>query len=261
MILNSDDIKKIQFKKDNVVVKKVNLSIGHYYAKYCTIQDAFRELLGKKVFDLVGIKCPLYHYVEQAHCVISEDIKNFDTFYNPFDLEMNGYTLKDIKEKLLLQQEQGKFTNIDHIYFQIDVMHFIDILLSNIDRHISNFGFSLKDDNTGYLVVYDNADMLNEFEKATRPMAIETSEPLSFVFTSKRAEAKEFINNVDEGTYQYFMRIYEMLAPNRLFSMIKIIEIENNIKFHDKISVFKSYIRNYLMIGKILKQNNKIKKK
>lgn len=174
---------------------------------------------------------------------------------------MNGYTLKDVKEKLILQLEQGKFTNLNKIYFQIDVMHFIDILLSNIDRHISNFGFSLKEDNTGYLVVYDNADMLNEFDKATRPMSIETTEPLSFVFIKKGIEAKEFINNVDEDAYQYFMKIYDMLTPSRLFSMIKVIEKEINIKFPDKIFVYKSYVRNYLMIGKILKEKNKRKKK
>ena len=261
MILSCKDVELLQFKENDVVVKKVKLSTGEYYAKYCTVNDAFRELLGNKIFDLVGIKCPKYTYVSEAHCVISEDIRSFDTFYNPFDLGMNGYTLKNVKNKIGGQFIQGKFTNYKEICFQIDVMHFIDILFSNIDRHISNYGFSLKEDGTGYLVVYDNADFLKEFEKGTRPMSIDTSDGLSFVYTSKRDEAREFISKISEEEKQYFMKVYEMFSPIRVLTMINSISKENGIKLPNLLTTMNEYTRNYFMVGKLLKENNKTKKK
>ena len=160
MILNEKDIELLKFKENEVAVKRVLLSTGEFYAKYCTIHDAFMEILGSKVFSLVGIKCPNYTYIKDAHCVLSENVKNYDKFHNPFDLGMNGYTLTNVKNKLAGYFLQGKFTNHKEICFQIDIMHFIDILFSNIDRHLSNIGFSLKEDLMGYLVVYDNADFL-----------------------------------------------------------------------------------------------------
>lgn len=261
MILSNKDIELLKFKTNDVVVKKVSLSTGEYYAKYCTIQDAFMELLGNRVFDLVGIKCPKYQYVPGAHCVISEDVNNFDKFYNPFDLNMNGHTLRNVKNKIGGQYIQGRFTNYIEICLQIDIMHFIDILFSNIDRHISNFGFSLKEDGTGYLVVYDNADFLKEFEKATRPMSIDDSDTLSFVFTSKKEEAKDFISKLSEEEGLYLLKIYEMFSPIRLLTIINSISKENGIKLPSLLSIMKEYTRNYMGIGKLLKEKEIIRKK
>jgi hypothetical protein len=258
MKLSDKDVELLKFKENDVVVKKVILSTGEYYAKYCNIYETFMELLGNKVFALIGIKCPTYHYIKEAHCVLSEDVKKYDTFYNPFDLNMNGYTLRNVKCKLC---DSGLFFNMDEINFQIDVMHFIDILFSNIDRHISNFGFARREDGTGYLVVYDNADFLTQFDKATRPMSIDDADSLSFVFTSKEIEARDFIGKLSEEEILYLLKIYEMFSPIRLVTIIRSIEKENNIKLPDKLDVFKKYLKNYLMVGKLLKEKGKIHKK
>ena len=256
MILNSKDIELLKFKANDVVVKKVVLSTGEYYAKYCSIHDAFMELLGKKIFDLVEIKCPNYQYVKEARCVISDDVKKYDTFYNPFDLNMSGHTLRDVKNKLY-----GKFSNVDELYLEVNIMHFIDILFSNIDRHVSNFGFSKKEDGTGYLVVYDNADFLNDFFKGTRPMAIESADALSFVFTSKMSEARVFINSLSELEKLYMLKVYEMFSPMRLLTIIRAIEKEQKIKLPNKLEILNKYTKNYLMIGRLLKEKNASLKK
>ncbi len=256
MVLSREDIKTLIFKEDRVVVRKIKLSIGEYYAKYCNDYDAFRELLGKKVFDLVGIKCPEYKYVKEVHCVISEDVEKWDKYYNPFDLNMNGHTLMNVKDKLY-----GKFTNSDEICFQVDLMHFIDILFANIDRHVSNFGFSKKEDGSGYLVVFDNAEFLYDFEKGTRPMAIDDSDALLFVFTRKQDEALEFFSKLSEEEKQYFLKVYEMFSPMRVLTIINSIEKENSIKLPNKLRVLKDYIKNYIMVGKVLKKKDKVKKK
>ncbi len=258
MILSDKDVELLKFKENDVVVKKVILSTGEYYVKYCSNRDAFMELLGKIVFDLVGICCPEYIYIKEAHCVLSEDIKKYDTFYNPFDLNMNGYTLKNVKERLF---ESELFSNLEQINLHINVMHFIDILFSNIDRHISNFCFLRKEDGSGYLVVFDNADFLQKFDKATRPMSIDDADSLSFVFTDKEVEARDFIGKLSEEERLYLLKIYEMFSPMRLFTIVRQIEKENNIKLPDKLDVFKKYLKNYLMVGKVLKEIGKIHKK
>jgi tRNA (guanine37-N1)-methyltransferase len=42
-------------------------------------EESFKELIGKKVFDLVGIKCPNYYYVDKKY-IISEDLNKIDNF-------------------------------------------------------------------------------------------------------------------------------------------------------------------------------------
>lgn len=260
MVFTKEDMEKINAKNNSTVVKKLFLSIGEYYAKYCTDADAFRELLGKKVFDMVGIKCPIYYYCEEAHCVLSENVNNFDKFFNPFDLGMNGYTMRDIKEKLGVHQLEGRFSNIEELDFQLNLMHFIDILFSNIDRHISNFGFSLREDGSGYLVVFDNAEFLKEFHYAIRPVSFRNSGSLDFIFRAKKEEASNFLEHVSEEEKEYFKKVYELFSPFRLLTLIRKLEKENNIIFANKINTFKSYIKNYMMLGMLLRDNKLLKK-
>ena len=80
----------------------------------------------------------------------------------------DGYTLKNVKERLF---ESELFSNLEQINLHINVMHFIDILFSNIDRHISNFGFSLKED--GKIMLYTNLLNTNAVEINDMTIGIE----------------------------------------------------------------------------------------
>ena len=64
MQLSKEDLDKIQCD-GFFLVSQVDLSIGSYFAKFCSLDAIFRELLGKKVFDLVGIKSAEYEYVPE----------------------------------------------------------------------------------------------------------------------------------------------------------------------------------------------------
>ena len=79
IILNNEDKLKLKYDR-NIRVKYVDLSIGSYYAKYCFDDEIFKELLGKKVFDMVGIKCPNYFMFRDEHCVLSEDLNKYNHF-------------------------------------------------------------------------------------------------------------------------------------------------------------------------------------
>ena len=61
MKLSQEDIQILNNHNKGNKVKQVDLSIGSYYVKYgydnvATIKMIFRELLGTKVFNLVGVK-------------------------------------------------------------------------------------------------------------------------------------------------------------------------------------------------------------
>jgi len=47
----------------------------------------------------------------------------------------------------------------------------------------------------------------------------------------------------------------------RLLTIISSIEKDNGIKLPNELSIMKSYIKNYMMVGKLLNNKDKLKKK
>ena len=84
---------------------------------------------------------------------------------------------------------------------------------------------------------------------------------MDFVFTSKKDEAREFILSLSEEKRTYMLKIYELFSPMRLLTIVRSIEKENNFKLPNKFNIFKYYIMNYYMLGKLLKDKNKLKNK
>ena len=62
MVLSEEDLCKIECD-GFFLVDQVDLSIGSYYYKFAGAGEVFRELLGSKVFKMVGIKCAEYEYL------------------------------------------------------------------------------------------------------------------------------------------------------------------------------------------------------
>ena len=97
-MLNLNEEDRIKLKCDpNIRVKHVDLNIGTFYAKYCFNDEIFKELLGKKVFDMVGIKCPNYFMFRDEHCVLSEDLNKYNHFYLADEIIGNVTSINDLK--------------------------------------------------------------------------------------------------------------------------------------------------------------------
>lgn len=253
MKLNNEDLNKIYYD-DSCLVEQVGLSIGSYYVKYCNINTMFMELLGKKVFDLVGIKSADYKYIQEKGCLLSKDLNGDKYFYSCYDFYiMRANTLEQVMNGLdRISIKEGY--NVDKVKFQIEIMHFIDILFSNIDRHISNFGFYLQDDNEVELVLLDNEYFLQNFKTATRPMACGDDEIDSqdFMNVSKSYEASRFFENMSDDLKQVILKYLELFSPERVEVLLNTIEDEQCLGWPLKVSSLREYKRNYKMICKLL---------
>lgn len=245
-------------------IKRIDLSNGSFYTKFTGKDGAFRELFGKKIFDIVGIPSPEYLYIKEENCILSTDLREE---YPNFKL---AYEMADIRNINDLYNLIKKFKNYDEIIKQVNIMHFIDILFGNTDRHSNNYGFNINEDGTASLVVLDNEEMLFDYIHATRPVSFPTENHLSFIDYSKEAEYKYFLESLPEEHKQVIYYLLQIFNIKEVFKLMNDLEQENNCRFKNKRKFFLEYLKNYLKIYRCTiseskksksNQTNKIKKK
>lgn len=248
--LNEEDKNKIKYDGWDKVVR-LDLSSGSFYAKFTGNNGAFRELFGKKIFDMIGIQSPEYRYLKDKNCILSSDLKQT---YKNF---IFASELDDITNISVLHESLKQFKNYEELITQVNIMHFIDILFCNTDRHSKNYGFSINEDNTANLVVLDNELMLEDFVHATRPVSFPTKSHLTFTEYSKECEYKYFLENISEEHKDFFKYYLQKFNIKTIYSIMNSIERENNCKFKNKHKLFMEFIKNYIMIYKNTMTENK----
>ena len=207
---------------------KVDLSCGPCYAKFSGNTGAFRELFGKKIFDKIGISSPDYLYLKDKNCVLSTDLKEH------YKNLIFAYELEDITNMGVLYDTLKQFTNCNELITQVNIMHFIDILFCNTDRHSSNYAFSVNEDGSAKLVVLDNELMLHDFFHATRPVSFPTQCHLTFTQYTKECEYKYFLETLPEDQKEILYKYLQMFDPKTVYSIMTSVEEENNCKFKNK---------------------------
>lgn len=263
--LTEEDKKKIKYEM-NVWLRNVQLSTGSYYAKYCSMfcsaDTMYGELIGKKVADIVGLKCPNYYIYWDEQCILSEDLNSYKGFYFAKDIGINNTILNDIRECLEKQRDEcGRFTNVDELMFQVYMMHFIDILFSNTDRHEENYGFILKDDGKGELVIFDHGDILTHLDIATRPLSFDKASDMDYALYSKAAEASYFFENASEEVMTMVNSLFLAFDVRRVSMILNSVEKDANRKFVHKKEYLKAYKKNYKMIKKLLLEKERKNKR
>ena len=118
-------------------------------------------------------------------------------------MEMAVQMRRDVKASKAIEQQTQydtlkQFTNCNELVTQVNIMHFIDILFCNTDRHSSNYAFSVNEDGSAKLVVLDNELMLHDFFHATRPVSFPTQCHLTFTQYTKECEYKYFLETLPE---------------------------------------------------------------
>ena len=252
---------KISYNLASSLVSKVDLSKGSFYAKKCDQDEAFRELIGCYVFDIIGIKCPKYHFIENEKCVISEDLNVLSNFQCIGDISSIKELIKS-RKIITLNVVKDLLTNMvnnkDEIALQINLMHFIDMLFSNVDRHIYNYGISIDKNNNGCLVVFDNGLFLDYFDKIVKPPST-----INVKYPKVRCgECEFFIKNLSLEHKKIIYEIFCRFTPYNVSLMFDKIEKEYNHKFSFKNKLLINYTRNYFMLYKLINMyiNNSIKK-
>lgn len=258
MILKKDDLDKIHYD-GLMLVDQVDLSTGSYYYKFCNINSRFMELLGQMVFNMVGIKCADYYYVQEKGCLLSKDLNTDNRMYNCYDLLiMRTNTMNQVISGLdRLHIKEGY--RVDKAKLQVEIMHFIDILFSNIDRHISNFRFYIHETGEVELVVLDNEYFLQNFEIATRPMACGDDEidEQDFMGVSKKYEAMKFFESMSDELRELIPKYLELFSPERVEVMLNTIENEQCLGWPLKRYSLRQYKRNYKMVCRLLGMEKK----
>lgn len=218
-------------------VHHIHLSCGSYYIKFCNEEEAIKEILGKKIFDIVGICCPNYIYLKDKKCVLSEDLNELPNFKYVSEFKfLKSVTLDTIINKLCLE-----VSNQEQITYELNIMHFIDILFSNTDRHTKNYGLTFDEKRNAKLVVFDNGMFLEYLDFVTKPV----SSRIADFNNPKSSECNLFLNSLDEEQRITMIKLYEHFKPETVELILNSIEKEYGIKFESKNKLLKNYIKNY----------------
>lgn len=251
-LTEEDKLKLIPDEWDKTI--KIDLSCGPCYAKFTDREGAFRELFGKKIFDIVGISSADYAFYKKHMCIVSSDLsKKYDNFK-----QASNYG--DIYNLGELHKIAKQFNNYDELCLQINIMHFIDILFGNTDRHSDNYGFSVDKNNNARLIVLDNELMLEDFYHASRPVSFPTRSHMAFVSYSHEAELNFFIEHLSEEQKNMMIYYLQKFNLKTVHMIMNSIEKEHNCKFKEKNKLFYQYIKNYMMIYKIVLKTKHKKK-
>ena len=251
-LTEEDKLKLIPDEWDRTI--KIDLSSGPCYAKFTGNTGAFRELFGKKIFDIVGIQSADYTFYKEKNCIVSTDLsKKYENFK-----QASHYG--DIYNLGELHKIAKQFNNYDELCLQINIMHFIDILFGNTDRHSDNYGFSVDKNNNSRLIVLDNELMLEDFYHASRPVSFPTKSHLAFVSYSHESELKFFIDHLSEPQKDMMIYYLEKFNLKTVHLIMNSLEKEYNYKFKEKNKLFYQYIKNYIMIYKIVLKSKHAKK-
>lgn len=241
-------------------VRKYSLKNGTYYVKHCYENEAIRELIGEKLFSMVGIKCPEYLYLIEHKKLISKDLHSLSKFMYmeevpniKEDLYWRCITLDIVREAAI-----NEVRNKEEILLQINIMHFMDILFSNIDRHLGNYGIFFDKNRNGYLAVFDNGLLIDNLDCVTKPL----SKTGIKGFNPKGQECEYFLENLPLEHKKIIYEIFLKFTPNVLEKIIDDIENEYNYKFKLSKKILREYKKNYIMIYLIINKSiqNEIKK-
>jgi hypothetical protein len=251
--LTEEDKAKIEYQGwDNV--SKFNLSSGIYYGKFTNNDGAFKELFGKKIFDIVGINSAKYYYFQEKECIVSTDLEKQYKNYKPASKYGSIYSLNDLYNIAL------KFNNKEEVILQINIMHFMDILFSNRDRHVDNYGFTVDENNNAKLIVLDNGQILEEFGSLIIPISTNSNSHQEVYKHLNEEELQLFINNLNQEQKELMIHYLKKFNLKNVYMIMRSIERENKCKFKIKKKLFFEYIKHYMKIYKIV-LNTKCKRK
>ena len=237
LLTNKDNESIDNLTKKHLNVHRVNLSTGSYFVKFCNEEEALKELIGKRIFDIVGIYCPKYYYLKDKKCVISEDLNKLENIKFMYELKF----LKSVTLDTVIQKVTEYVNNKEEIIFELSIMHFIDILFSNTDRHTRNYGYTIDELNNARLIVLDNGMFLEHLDYVTKPV----SSRITNLKNPKRSECDLFLDNVDLECKKYMIEIFDKLNPENVELIINSIDREYGFDFNLKRKLIDNYKKNY----------------
>lgn len=216
----------------------------------------FKEVIAKKVADLLSIPCPNYFPVKigEDYYYLSEDLNSFGKFVEGSDIV--GYKANSLYQ--IWHSFEQFYEDVPRLMKQMIQIYVFDILLLNHDRKPRNWGIVKSEKENIYIfdneyifntqvfsyltVSYDRADLIFDFD----------------YYNEVKKELESFFKDSSEEYIDIFINSFLKLKPEELAKIIKEIEDEYFVKIPKEYLAI--YTAHYEVIERILIDLNLINK-
>lgn len=251
----SEKKKKIVYDNKEYLLKfpdpVMNINVRTSY-----INNVYSEYIGCKVFESVGIPVQeviLGTYKEVSDGVLVEKVvvacKDFANDNNTL-VEFSSFanSITSISKKFSTTIEDV-YKVIDNIKYKCDKESLkgmfwerfvIDTLIGNTDRHLSDFGFFIKDDSLLFAPVYDCGSCLNPLlsDEQMEDYLMNQGEFKNIVYNiypvysyeNKKITYNEFYNMNIEELKKAFFRIYPKIYLDKINNIIEDIPFISGVR-------------------------------
>ena len=217
-----------------------------YFFKSSNKYRATNELITESIAKYMGIKC---HHCEiviinNMYYILSEDINNTLTFMNANELGINANDLYSIWNYL----ENHELGNIKDIMYKIIKIYLFDIFIMYTERHLLNWGFTLKDGKIEDVYIIDN-DVI--FDSESVILSSKFSE-MAMGIHSSLLNLDNFINESSKEYINLLLDYNNKLNPD----IIKYFLNKLNINDDYINNILDKYNVNYNKINVLLRDKN-----
>lgn len=239
-----------------------------YYYKYVGYLKKYNELIAEELAHDFGIKCAKYDValINGKEIVISEDIlKEKDAFTRLSDIvkDRSHNSLEDIWSAFIRMEMD--YDTIAILMDEIVDMFLFDALISNKDRHPSNYGIVENKEGIHLAPLYDNyaiLDITDCIEK--QAYALNVSHEEVGLFTPLRGNTlNQFLEESDKRYTERLRSKLWIISEENIENVIARVErkIHSTISITIKAMLKDGFKKNRLMIEDSLKRIDALNKK
>lgn len=256
------ELKKISYdiiseqEMDHFIIKYKGQIYYLKYLKNTHCDDLYNGLIAyelSKDYNIDVVYTDIFMY-DNFYGILSKGIENEYDTYLPINkyIEINNNNLEDIWNSL--NNIFNDKRQVAKLMCEIVNMFIFDVLLGNIDRHIDNYGFILKNNWYSLAPLFDNEKILS-------------NDSINECFYSIGVDSMDY-NNYDINILHKFLVYSDKMYLDMIKSKLWIIEQQNILKALNRIeerigcsiqinikeSILKRFEINYDTINRVIKK-------
>ena len=217
------------------------------YKYYFKRNDAYVEILVEKIENLFNLHHANYIpiTVKDINYYLSKDLNCQGSFITAEDLGLMSYRLNDIKNFV-----RKCFPN-NYEYLEKDIlkMFYMDLMILNIDRSNSNWGFLSKDNNTSIYLLDNELSFIHYVSMFTTLN--------NNIRRNSMLEVENIFNTFSDKDMELFYEMYSLLDYDMLIRLIE--ETEKDIK--RELMYKENYLKRFETLRLFIEKNIEKKKK
>lgn len=221
------------------------------YKYFYKRNDAYVEVLVEKIMDLFNLNH--VHYipirVNDKDYYISKDLNSDGTFITAEDMGLISYNLDDIRVFI-----RKKFpSDYEYLFNDILKMYYMDLMILNIDRSNSNWGFFISDKDVNIYLLDNDLSFIYYSSYFT---SLDSN-----TYKDSKLEIDNIFNSFSDKDIELFYDMYSLLDYDMLVKLIRETEIDINKELLYKDNYLERFDTMRWFIGNNMKKRNMVKKK